>query len=122
MIHKLFGDLQRKRLIETAIDVDTRQLPQFPLRIVSQFAALTCDVRRFRIRLGTNRHVFAGRHRHGSSHQACDACYDNSIVACRGTGHADHEAGGREKAVVCAENRCSQPAEPRDYVGFGMPE
>ena len=62
--HQLIGDLACERLIESAANVDRRELVALALQIGFQLPALALEVRLFGIGLRMHRHVFARRHRH----------------------------------------------------------
>jgi hypothetical protein len=67
-----------------------------------------------------DRHVLAGRHRHGTGHQPCDPGHQDVAVTRPGGRDTEHQAGRRHDAVVGAEYRGAQPADAVGAVAFGM--
>ena len=84
--HQLLDDLPRKRLIDTALDVNVRQLIELKFWTILQFLAFARKVGLFGIRLRTDGHVFAGGHRHGAGHQSRNARDQDIILRGRRRG------------------------------------
>ena len=114
--HQLLGNLPRNSLIHATLDVDFGKLIELKFRILAQFLALSREIRLFGIGLRTDRHILAGGHRHGASHQSCDTRDQDGVWRRSRRGNADDQARGRENAVIGPENRCSQPADAVDEV------
>ena len=74
-----------------------------------------------RVALGGHRHVFAGRHRHGSGQQSGEARRQEGTAVAGGSGDADDDARRGDHAVVGAEDRGAQPVQPRaEAVAVGL--
>ena len=116
--HQLLGHLPRQRAIDTALDVDRGKLIKLKCRVVAQLLALAREIRPFGVGLRAHRHIFAGGHRHGASHQPRDTRDQDSVLRRRRLGNADDQARGRDNAVVGPEHCGSQPPDAGDEVGL----
>jgi hypothetical protein len=81
--HQLPGNLPRQDLIDTTLDVDFGKLIKLKLGILAQLLAFAREVRLLGVGLRPDGHILAGGHRHGASHQSCDA-RDQDVVLRRG--------------------------------------
>ena len=104
MPHQLAGNLGGECRIQPALDVDGRQLSVLMLGILVQLLGLPGQIGAFGIRLRTDRYILAGRHRHGTSDKACDACDQDALGVRPCRGYAQDEACSGNYAVVCAKN------------------
>ena len=118
VLHHLLGHLGRQRGLDAARHVDGRQLAPLGGRVGRQLVALARQVGLFGVGLRMHRHVFAGGHRHGARHQPRHARDQDGRVAGMGRGHADHQAGGGDDAVVGAQHGGAQPADAVGTVAF----
>ena len=117
---QLLRDLPRKRLVDATLDVDFGKFIQLVRRILAQLRALAREIRLFGVGLRADRHILAGRHRHGPRHQACDTGDQDIVLLRRCRGNADDQARGRDNTVVSAEHRGAQPADAVDEVVLRM--
>ena len=103
--HELVRHLQGEVVIEAASDVDSREF--LPLRgwVLFEFASLPCEVGLLGVRLGTDRYVLAGSHRHRPGDQTGCTGDEDLPGGRRGGGDADDQAGRGDEAVVGAEHR-----------------
>jgi hypothetical protein len=109
--HQLLGNLPRKCLIYTALDVDIGKFIKLKLRILAQLLAFARQVRLLCVGLRANRHILAGGHRHGTSYQTRDS-RDQYIVLCGSRcGNADDQARGRNNSIIGAKHCSAQPAD-----------
>jgi hypothetical protein len=114
--HQLLGNLPRKDLIDTPLDVDFSKLIKLKLSILTLLLAFAHEIGLFGVGLRAYGHILAGGHRHGASHQSRDT-RDQDIVLRRGRcGNADDQACRRDNPIVGAEDRCSQPPNAVDEV------
>ena len=107
-------------LIDASFDVDVGKLIEFKGRIVAQFFAFAREIGSFRIGLRTDRHVFAGRHRHGAGDQTRNP-RDHDFMLRRGSRrHTHNQACGGDNAVVGPEHRRSHPADTADEMALSV--
>ena len=118
--HQLFGNLPRQGRFDAPGCVDGCQLNDLGLWISGEFGRLAGEIGLLRIGLGADRDVFARGHRHGAGHQSGHAGDQHAAARGLGGGHADHQAGGRDEAVIGPENSGAQPADAGDQMAFGV--
>ena len=70
--HQLLGDLGRQGRVQTAADIDGRQLPPLPGRVRVELQALERNVGALGVGLRVDGDILAGGHRHGAGDQARD--------------------------------------------------
>lgn len=103
-------------LRKTALDVDVGKLIKFERGVLAQFSTFARETRLFGVRLRDDRHIFAGRHRHGAGDQPSDACNQHIVLGRSRRGNTDNQACGRNDAVVGSEHRGPKPPNTRDEV------
>jgi hypothetical protein len=114
--HQLPGNLPRKVLIDTTLDVDLSKLIKLKLSILAQLLAFAHQIRLFGVGLRADGHILASGHRHGASHQSRDT-RDQDFMLRRGRcGNTNDQACCRDNPIVGAEHRCSQPPNAVDKV------
>lgn len=118
--HQLLGDELCEAGLEPPADVDGRQFTPLRERILFEFRPFARQVGTLGVRLGMNRHVLTGSHRHGTGHQPRNAGHQNVAGTRAGGRDAEHEAGGRHDAVVGAQHRGAQPADALGAVAFSV--
>ena len=105
MSHQLFGDLFRKRRGDTAPHVNRGQFALLAVIICCQFRAFQAERRLLGICLGADGNVLASGHRHGARDQAGDSRDHHVAMRCTRCRDPEHEARGRNDAVVGAQDR-----------------
>ena len=118
--HQLFRDFGGKLRVEAALDVDRRELPVLGVDVGLELLALARKIRMLGVRLRADRDVFAGRHRHRAGHEAGEPGHHHGAAVRAGGGDADHEACGRDDAVVRAEDRRPEPADAARAMSFAV--
>jgi hypothetical protein len=108
--HQLLGHLAREGRVQPPAHVDRGEFAVFARVVLTQLAPFLRQRRLLRVRLGRHRHVLAGSHRHRAAHQAGHGREQNAGMAGVAAGHAEHQARGRDDAVVGAEHRRAQTA------------
>jgi len=93
-----------RSVLAPALDINVRQLIELKFWIILQFLAFARKIRLFGIRLRTDGHILASGHRHGASHQPCDAHNQDIVLRRRRGGDANDQARGRNNAVVGPED------------------
>ncbi len=116
--HELCGHLARQFRFESALDIDACQFALLGHRVGLQFEAFARQIGCFGVGLRMHRHVFAGRHRHRTCHQAGHSRHQDGAVAGTGSCHPEYEAGGRHDAVVGPQHGSPQPADAVSTVPF----
>ena len=101
--------LARQRRGQAPLLVDPGELSQLAIRVAAKLALLQADVGLLGVALRADRHVLAGGHRQRPGHQPGDPGGDDRSTRRAGSGHAEHEARGRQDAVVGAKHRGPQP-------------
>ena len=102
---QLLRDLLRQVPLEAALDIDVDELGHLELRVLLQLAAFDLDVRLFDVALRADRDVLAGGHGQRPGGQPRDAGDHHRAAGHRGRRDADDQAGGRDDAVVRAQDR-----------------
>ncbi|QDV81885.1 hypothetical protein TBK1r_08070 [Stieleria magnilauensis] len=93
MFRELFGNLNRKRFVQSALDIDCGKFNKLRIAIGGKFVSLTGKVGVFRVSLRTNGNIFTCGHRHGTSDQTSNAS-DHDVVVCRvSRSNANNQAG-----------------------------
>ena len=69
MSHQFVSNLFCERRVETASDVDSHQLRVLTLVVCFEFHAFKCEIGACGVRLGVDRNVLPGSHRHGTGNQ-----------------------------------------------------
>jgi hypothetical protein len=118
--HQLHSDLFGQGRIQPAANVDRREFFVFTFAVGMQFMALFLQFGVLAIGLGVHRHVFARRHRHRPGNQPGAASHQDSGVTGMRRRHAEHQAGGRDDAVIRAEYGRAQPANMAGAMSLGM--
>ncbi len=118
--HELLGDLFGERGVESAGDIDVGQFAMLAGVIGGEFGAFHFEFSLFGVGLGVDGDVLAGGHGHGAGDQAGDSRDHDIGVGGVGGGNAQDEAGGREDAVIGAENGGAEPADASDAVLFDL--
>ena len=67
---------------------------------------------RLGVRLGTDRNIFAGGHRHRPRHQTGNPGNQNAAATGFGSGHSDNQAGGGNNPIVGTQDCGPKPAYP----------
>ena len=113
------GDLMRQFRLQAAADVDCVSSSRSE-RARLEFLLFPRQVGVLGIGLGTDRDIFAGGHRHRARHQARRCRSTSCSPGVGGRRHADHQARGRDDAVVGAQDRGAQPPNSRNVVDLRM--
>jgi hypothetical protein len=116
----LVRNLSGQRFIEAAMDVNLRQLLTLEVRVYGEFTLFAGDVGTLGIGLGADRHVFACRHRQGTSNQSGKSGQKDRSPVGRGGSDADQETGGRDDTVIGTEDSGAKPANPFDSMPLLM--
>jgi hypothetical protein len=111
MGHQLLGNLFRERGIQTALHIDCSKFLVLGLVVCLDLRAFHAKRGLFGIRLGADRHVLAGRHRHGARDQPGNTGRHHAAVRPIRGGDTKHQARGRDNAVIGTQYRCAQPAD-----------
>ena len=114
--HQLLGNLPRKVLIDTTLDVDFSKLIKLKLSILTQLLAFPPEIRLFGVGLRADGHILASGHRHGASHKSRDTRDQDIVLRRSRRGNADDQACGRDDTIGGPEHRGSQP--PDAVAGF----
>jgi hypothetical protein len=117
--HQLQGNLPRKLLINTTLDVDFGKFIKLKLAILAQLPAFASQIRLFGVELLADGHIFTSGHRHGASHQSCDAGDQDSVLRRGRNGNPNDQARGRNNSIIGPEHGGSQPPDAVDEVVLG---
>jgi hypothetical protein len=116
--HELLGHLGRERGFEAAGHVDSSQLRPLGRLVGGELGPLALEIGALRVGLRADRDVFAGRHRHRAGHEPRHRRDEDRRRRRPRRGDADDEARGRDEAVVRAEDRRAEPADPLGAMEF----
>ena len=83
------SDLPRKRRVDPALDVNVGKLIELKVDVLAQLLAFAREIGLFGIRLRTDGHIFASRHRHGAGHQSRNARDQDFVLRCGRRSNAD---------------------------------
>ena len=109
--HQLTRYLPRKLLVDTALDLNLSQFLALELDILAQFLALAREISMLSLGLGTDPHVFSGRHRHGPRDKSSHAGNQNIARLGRCGRDADDQTRRRHDPVIGPQYRSTQPAD-----------
>ena len=118
--HQLLGNLLRERVGDAAADVDRRQLPPLALIVGGKFTALQVERGLFGIGLRADRNVLARRHRHRARDEAGDPRDHHAGMRRMRRRDPEHQACGRNDAIVGAQHRRAQPADAVRAMSFAV--
>jgi len=105
---------------QPSLHVNTGELVLLGFRLGRELVSFTIEVGALGVGLRADRDVFAGGHGKGAGDEAGNAG-DQDVVSRRiRRRDADDEAGGRDDAVVGAEHRRPQPADPLTSMALTM--
>lgn len=106
--------------IESAGDVDGRELGVLVLTVRGQLFALPFQIRALGVGLRTHGNIFPGGHRHRSRLQSRHASDEHAAAAGFSSSHSDNQTGGGNDAVIGSEHRGSQPAYALGAMTFSV--
>src|SRR5579872_5499869 len=116
--HELLGNLLGESRIESASDINRRELLMLPLIIGREFRALAREFGPFAVSLGMNGYILACGHRHGSSDEPSDSSDHYVAVSCVCSRYSEYQARCRNDPVVRAQYCRAQPADASYPVSF----
>ena len=111
--------LARQRRREAPFLIDPGELAKLAGRVPAKLARLEAHVGLLGVPLRADRHILAGGHRERSRHQPGDPRDDDRRARRARRRHPQHEARGRQDAVVGAEHASAQPVGTMAEMDFG---